>query len=99
MKAYAVNIEEIFPPAKIFKTPAELINKILPLILILAGIIVFLLLIGGGFMMIQGASSGESEQVGKGKKAATYAVVGFIIIFASYWIAKLISKITGVPII
>lgn len=89
-------VDEFNPP---FSSISELINRLLPNVLLLAGIILFLLLVGGGFMMIKSASEGESEQMTKGRQAAFYAIIGFVIIFASFWIIKLVEKITGIPIL
>jgi len=57
------------------------------------------LLIFGGFSIIMGAGQGDAKKTGQGKKAATSAVVGFLVIFASYWIIQIIQIITGVEIL
>ena len=64
-----------------------------------AGIILFILLIVGGIMIIAGAGSGNKDQVGKGQKAATSALVGFLIIFIAYWIIRLVESIFGFNIL
>lgn len=98
MKVFAqVDIVDEFNPP--FSSIAELINRLLPNVLLFAGIISFLLFLGAGFMLIQGATEGEAEKTAKGKQAATYAMIGFVIIFASFWIIKLVSKVTGIPIL
>jgi hypothetical protein len=97
--AYAVEIDKIFEPAKTFKNPSDLINVILPNLYLLAGIIVFILFLGGGFMMIQGASSGDAQQTGRGKQAVTYAIIGLVIIFGSFFFIKFIGGLVGVGII
>jgi len=74
----------------------EFISAILPNVYIIASLILFLLLIAGGFVII--TSGDNPEQKGKGGKAVTSAVIGFIIIFVSFWIIKLIEFITGVEI-
>ena len=53
----------------------------------------------GGFSIIMGAGQGDAKKTGQGKKAATSAVVGFLVIFASYWIIQIIQIITGVEIL
>ncbi|MBN1168701.1 hypothetical protein JXA63_02305 [Candidatus Woesebacteria bacterium] len=67
--------------------------------MVVAGIIFLFLIIGGGISLISGAGSGNKEAVAKGKQAVTSALIGFIIIFASYWIIQLIEIITGIPFI
>ena len=49
--------------------------------------------------MVMGAGRDNPEQAAKGKQAATAAVIGFIIIFASYWIIQLIQLLTGITIL
>lgn len=68
-------------------------------VLVIASVVLLFLLIAGGLGMILGAGSGDSDQAGNGRKAATAAVIGFVIIFAAYWIVQIIEKITGVPIL
>ena len=86
------------PVGDVFPDIGTFISNILPNIYVLAGILLFLLLIAGGYGIIMGAGSGESQKVGQGQKAVTAAVIGFIIIFASYWIIQIIEVVTGVNI-
>lgn len=64
-----------------------------------AGIILLFLLISGGIGMIAGAGKSDPQTVEKGKKAATSALIGFIVVFSAYWIVKLIETITGLSLI
>lgn len=77
-------------------TLGDIISNILPNIYIFAGIILFFLLVGGGLMFIVSAGREDPEGAGKGKKAITAALMGFLIIFASYWIIQIIKVITGI---
>lgn len=95
---YAVNIGEQFQPATKFGTVGQLISTLLPNIYILAGIVFFFLLIFGGFSLIMGAGGGDPQKTGQGKKAVTAAVIGFLIIFLSYWLVQLIEVLTGINI-
>lgn len=74
----------------------EFISAILPNIYVIAGLILFFLFIGGGFVIM--SSAGNADQQGKGAKAVTAAVIGFIIIFASYWLIQIIEFLTGTNI-
>lgn len=74
------------------------ISSILPNIYVFASIILFFLLIGGGLMVIFSAGQENPEGTANGKKAITAALVGFLIIFASYWIIQIIEVITGIDI-
>lgn len=81
-----------------FQTVGNFISAILPNVYIIASVILFILLIVGGITVITNAGKGEQEGVQKGQKAITAALVGFLIIFASYWIIQIIEILTGVSI-
>lgn len=80
-------------------TLGDIISNLLPNIYLLAGVILFFLLIGGGLMFILSAGQENPEGASKGKQAITAALIGFLIIFASYWIIEIIEHITGVGIL
>lgn len=91
-----VKIEDYFGPAKTFPTLGSLISALLPNVFIIAGVLLFILLIFGGLSVIISAGKGDSEGAGKGKNMVTWAIIGFILIFASFWIIQIISYITGI---
>jgi len=80
-------------------TLGDIITNILPNIYVFSGIILFFLLIGGGLMFIISAGQQNPEGAGKGKQAITAALIGFLIIFASYWIIQIIQIVTGLDIL
>lgn len=80
---------------KVFPDIATLVNVLLKNAYILAGIILLLLLIFGGFTIIVNAGKNPQEMA-KGNQAITAALIGFVIIFASYWVINIINYI--VPI-
>ena len=85
--------------AEQFKTTGALISIILRNVYMLAGILVFVLLLFGGISIILGAGGGDPKKTGQGQKAVVAALTGFLIIFASYWIIQIIQFITGVDIL
>ena len=93
----AISIEEKFNPP--FSTLGSLITVLLPNVYMIAGVIVFILLIFGGFTYIVSAGQQKTEGVQQGKNAITMALVGFLLIFASYWIIQIIETITGLEIL
>lgn len=98
MTAYAqVDIKDAFKPP--FTTFGSLVSVLLANAYILAGVVLLFLLIFGGFSIIMGAGAGNPEQAAKGKRAVTWAIVGAVVIFASFWIIQLIEVITGVKIL
>ena len=79
-------------------TVSSIISTLLQNIYVLAGIILFILLIVGGLSFIMGAGEENPEKAKKGKQAITAALMGFVIIFCSYWIIRIIEIITGMNI-
>lgn len=75
------------------------ISNILPNIYIFASVILFFILVIGGLTFIINAGKDNPEEAAKGKKAATAAIIGFLIIFCSYWIIQIIKTVTGVDIL
>lgn len=78
---------------------ADLVSIILSNAIIIAGVIVLFLFIGGGISIIAGAGQDNPERAARGKQAVTAAAIGFIIIFASYWIIQVVEIITGLDIL
>lgn len=76
-----------------------LVSIILSNALVIAGIILIFLLVFGGISIIAAAGRDNPEGAAKGKQAVTAALVGFIIIFAAYWIIQIVEIITGVKIL
>jgi len=63
----------------------------------LAGIILFLMLVVSGFQILMAA--GNDKKMQAGMQRATYAVIGFMLLFASYWIAVLLGQILNVKLV
>lgn len=72
-------------------------ESLLPNALLLAGIILLFILVGGAFTVI--SSAGNPDKTQKGSQAITGAIIGFVVIFAAYWIIQIIEVITGVKIL
>jgi len=70
--------------------------KVVSAAISLSGIVLFVLLLVGGFKYI--TSGGDPKATEAAQKTITYAVIGLILILASYLILLLISKITGVDV-
>ena len=93
----SLKLKEGATVAEHFSSPADLLNAIIPNILLLSSIILLFILFFGGFTFI--SSGGNAEQAEKGKQAITGAIIGFVVIFASFWIIQIIQIITGINII
>jgi len=74
-----------------------IINNVLPNVYIVAGLVIFIMVLVGGFMVI--SNSGDTHQAEEGKKIVTSAIMGLAVLFASYWIIQIVQVVTGVPIL
>jgi hypothetical protein len=81
--------------AEVYKSPAVLVNLIVSNLFLVAGIIFFGLLMLAGFKYISGGTKGTEEA----KKILETALLGFLIMFAAFWIVQIIQKLTGANII
>ena len=90
--------KEIFgsPLTDIAQT-GTMVSRILAAAYIIAGVSLFILLIFGSFAII--TSAGDAKKAEGGKAAATNALLGFLLIFASYWIIQIVEVITGLKIL
>lgn len=80
-----------------YSNTSKLINNILPNVYIAAGLVIFFMIVFGGFTIITNA--GNKDKVQDGSKIITSAIIGLLVLFASYWIIQIIQVITGVSIL
>ena len=78
---------------------ADFVGIILQNIISLSAVVFTLLIVGGGIALMVGAGNDNPQQAAKGKQAITAAVIGFAIIFTSYWIVQAIGILTGTELI
>ncbi len=67
------------------------IGNLVSAAIVVAGVIMVFLFIGGGLTIIASAGSGNPQGAEKGKQAVTWAIVGFVIVFTSFWIIRIIE--------
>jgi TRAP-type C4-dicarboxylate transport system permease small subunit len=82
-----------FNPGSLF----DIINRILPIVYSVAGIILFGLIIYGGFMWL--TSAGDPDKVRKAVNTIVNAVIGVAIIIFAYFATRVVSGILGYPLI
>ena len=76
----------------------NLVSIILSNALLLAGLLMVVFLIVGGIGVISGAGNDNPEKAGQGRQAVTFGLIGFLVVFAAYWIIQIIEQVTGVNI-
>lgn len=92
--ATIVRAEEIDVQAGFFTDIGQLFNTILRFVLVIASLLVFMYLIWGGIEWV--TSGGDKGKTESARNKITAAVVGLIIIAASYAIFTLILKALGI---
>jgi hypothetical protein len=71
-------------------------SKLLIYVLPLAGLLMLFMILAGGYSLI--LSGGDPEKIKAGSKKVLYGVVGFFLVFAGWWVIKLIELIFGIQI-
>lgn len=79
-----------------FQTVADVINEALKYIFPAAGLVLFFMLIAGGFQLL--TSTGNPEATSKGYKKILFAIIGFLVIFISYWLIQILETILGIKV-
>lgn len=70
-------------------------EHILPTLIPIGGIILFVMLVVGGFYYI--TSSGDPRKVEGAKNTLTYAIIGIVVLAAAFLIVEIIANFVGVP--
>ena len=78
-------------------TPGGILSRVLEFAFPLAGLILFVMIVWGGFETLAGSATKKSVE--SGRKRITAAILGFILLFASYWIIQIIQLVFGVQIL
>lgn len=75
-------------------TIGNIFSKLLPYIYVVAGLILLLLLIAGGIGLMTSAGDPDKSKAAFGKIKG--GLIGFLIIFVAYFVAKIVETILGV---
>jgi hypothetical protein len=100
MKVYAqgVNLPDAHLPGfGANPTLGDIVSKGLEYAIVLGGIAMFAYLLWGGFDLL--TSAGNPEGIQKGTQKIIFAIVGFLVIFASYFIVQLVETMFGFTIL
>ena len=89
-------VSPIEGPAEItsrFQDLAAVVNKLLPLLFVFAGLILFIMFIWGGFSLLTSGGDPQKAEAARGK--ITNAVIGFVIVFVAYWLTQILTSVFG----
>lgn len=79
-----------------YKSLGGIISIFLPIILVIAGILTFIWLIIGGFRLL--FSGGDPKSIAGARDNITFALIGFAIVFAAFWLTLIIQQALGLCI-
>lgn len=88
-----INGNLIEGPLKGIDTLADLINIIVKFVYPFAGILLFIYLVWGGYDYL--LSQGNPEKVKGAQGKLTSAIIGFVLLFISYILVRIIALIFG----
>lgn len=75
---------------------ASVVSLFLKISFVAAGLVLLFFFILGGIGMISSAGQSDPQKAEQSKKTLTSALIGFIVVFTSYWIVKLIGQLLGI---
>lgn len=91
---------QINPPAGFeaeFTDIGSVLSAVLPIVYLIAGLILFGAIIFSGFNLL--VSGGDEKKTAEAKGCLSNAVIGFVIIFVSWWLVQILEIIFGIPIL
>lgn len=75
----------------------QIITKILPYTFVIAGLLLFAYLLYGGFHLA--TSFGSPKAILEAWQIIFRALVGFVLVFASFWLIKIVETMFGLKIL
>jgi len=73
-----------------------ILSTVMKYLYVIAGLILLFYLIYGGFQMMTGARDEKGLMAAKGR--ITNALIGFLLLFVSYWIVQIMEYVLGIQI-
>ncbi len=89
-----INGMSIKSPLEGITNLGDVINKVVPFIMSIAGIVLFLVLVWGGYDFM--SSQGDAGKVKSARAKITAGFIGFVLLILSYFLTRLISYIFGI---
>ena len=97
-KSTEVNLSGLESGIKDFKFAGgnitDIVSELLKYVIVAAGLLLLLYLVFGGIQFM--TSRGEPKAVEAAKAKITTALIGFIIVFISFWLVQIIGKVLGI---
>ena len=74
-----------------------IISRAFNFLFVIAGLLLFVNLISGGFKLMTGATDPKAQE--SAGKSITNSIIGFAILFAAYWIIQILEIVLGIDIL
>ena len=95
MIVYAVDLNNpAVNPIQKFGNLASILNLIVPLLMTGAALLFLIMLVRAGFKII--TAGGDANQVAAAQKMMTFAVIGLVIVIASYTLVRIVGYVLQV---
>lgn len=88
---------KISTPKLINPTVGGIITILLPYIFVIAGFVMLGFFIFGGYEILTGG--GDPKKIASGRQKIVYAIAGFLIVFASYFIIQIVGRVLNIKAI
>lgn len=86
-----------YPTGFKFTTVGDVISTALLYLFPLAGLVLFFFLLASGLQLL--TSAGNEEKIKKAHAQITNAILGFVILFVSFWLIKIMEFVFGIKIL
>lgn len=93
--ADCVKLNETQSVGTIYNQPADLVNLVTRNIFVVAGIVIFFMILLAGYRYIEQGEKGAEQA----KTIASTVLIGLIIMFCAYWAVRLIEIVLGQDLI
>ncbi len=92
-------LDEVTPSefADQLSSPGGIVSRLLQFIFPLAGLLLFVMIVWGGFEIMSGAA--DKNKIQAGKTRITSAIVGFLILYSSYWLTQIVEVVFGIVVL
>ena len=92
------NLSEVGDPTKFSgEKIGVLLSEVLPYVFSISGIALLIFLMFSGFQYL--TSGGDPKAIAQAQKNITYAMVGFIVVLASFWAVRLMGATLNLPVL
>lgn len=74
-----------------------LVSRLLQYLLPLSGLILFAMIIISGFKLL--TSAGNPKGIEEAKQRLQWSIVGFLVVFAAFWLMRILEFLLGIKVL